>query len=171
MLWGEYPSTSTILHFYYILRNAYFGRNAHMKQAVIQSYQSLCTGWALFQISWRYERSMLYTLLFGEALWIQEFISTLPKETEDIWNRPITLLSVLFLTNRYAMLISATFTIYINFGFSVVSDQRSVEECFCTGMAPALILYAFSCTIFTITSYIFGMITVVTTSCMYTWAS
>ncbi|KAJ3743002.1 hypothetical protein DFH05DRAFT_1498917 [Lentinula detonsa] len=58
------------------------------------------------------------------ALWIADFIETLPTEIKAIWQKKLTGASVLFLINRYIFLLALIFEIFI----SVPGNQKN-EEC------------------------------------------
>lgn len=67
------------------------------------------------------------------ALWIYDYLQTLPMEIQAIWSRKLTMTSLLFLLNRYTMPFQAISLIYVNspatahptLGRSVLSEPVS----------------------------------------------
>lgn len=60
------------------------------------------------------------------ALWLYDYIQTLPMEVEAIWLRRMTGSSVLFLANRYLIFTSIALSLFTGVMGGVISRERSL---------------------------------------------
>ena len=63
------------------------------------------------------------------ALLYYDYFLTLPAEIQCIWNRKLTLASILFLINRYATLVVRTLLIIQTVSWSHVTDNEADKVC------------------------------------------
>lgn len=77
------------------------GLNSASPYRVIENYTEVSSTGALVVPS-HFLPSIVALILSEQALWIIDFLQTLPMEIEAVWSRTLTGTKILFLLNRYS---------------------------------------------------------------------